>query len=115
MHRPSLDDALAHQEQVLRAFVLPDGSLRSIPTKITKRLVILNLIAQQFEIGRTYPEVEVNAALRTFHDDVAALRRYLVEEGFLERRDGQYWRAGGTVEPAVAPAADPPVRPTVQP
>ena len=115
MQRPSLDDALVHEEQVLRAFVLPDGSLRSIPTKVTKRLVILNLIAQKFEIGRTYPEVEVNAALRTFHDDVAALRRYLVEEGFLERRDGQYWRAGGTVDSAAKPAGDPPVRPTVQP
>ena len=99
MHRPSLDAALVHEDAVLRAFLNPDGSLRSIPTKITKRLVILNLIAQEFEIGRTYTEVEVNAAVRAFHDDVAALRRYLVEEGFLERRDGQYWRAGGTVLP----------------
>jgi len=98
MHRPALDDALRNQDAVLRAFLRPDGSLVSIPTKISKRLVVLNLIAQQFEIGRTYSEVEVNAAVRTFHDDVAALRRYLVEEGFLERRDGQYWRAGGTVE-----------------
>jgi hypothetical protein len=98
MHRPSLDDALVRQEQVLRAFVLPDGRLRSIPTKISKRLVILNLVAQEFEIGRTYAETEVNAAVRRFHDDVAALRRYLVEEGFLERRDGRYWRAGGTVD-----------------
>ena len=98
MHRPALDDALRNQDAVLRAFLRPDGSLVSIPTKISKRLVVLNLIAQQFEIGRTYSEVEVNAAVRTFHDDVAALRRYLVEEGFLESRDGQYWRAGGTVE-----------------
>lgn len=31
------------------------------------------------------------------HDDFAALRRYLVDEGFLARRDGYYWRSGGTV------------------
>ena len=28
----------------------------------------------------------------------AALRRYLVDEGFLERRDGFYWRVGGTFD-----------------
>lgn len=28
----------------------------------------------------------------------AALRRYLVDEEFLHRRDGFYWRAGGTFE-----------------
>ncbi|WP_337794830.1 DUF2087 domain-containing protein [Pedococcus badiiscoriae] len=44
-----------------------------------------------------YDETEVNNTLRAWHDDVAALRRYLVEEGFVERRDGRYWRAGGTV------------------
>ncbi|HEV7148233.1 MAG TPA: DUF2087 domain-containing protein [Pedococcus sp.] len=36
--------------------------------------------------------------MSAFHDDVAALRRYLVDEGFLDRRDGQYWRAGGSVD-----------------
>jgi len=48
--------------------------------------------------GQTYDEAQVNNSLRAWHDDVAALRRYLVEEGFLERRDGRYWRAGGTIE-----------------
>ena len=31
-------------------------------------------------------------------DEEAALRRYLVDEEFLERRQGFYWRAGGTFE-----------------
>jgi hypothetical protein len=35
--------------------------------------------------------------LRAFHPDVAALRRYVVDEGLLERRDGLSWRGGGTV------------------
>ena len=95
--RPSLDDALRDRDAVLRAFFAPDGTLRSIPTRIRKRLVVLNELAQEFEIGRQYDENEVNNTLRAHHLDVAALRRYLVEEGFLERRDGRYWRAGGTV------------------
>ncbi|SDP72771.1 hypothetical protein SAMN04489867_3639 [Pedococcus dokdonensis] len=98
MDRPALDDALTDRAAVLRAFVRPDGSLTAIPTRIRKRLVVLNEMAQHFEIGATYDETQVNNALRPWHDDVAALRRYLVEEGFLERRDGLYWRAGGTVD-----------------
>jgi hypothetical protein len=96
--RPSLDDALRDQNAVLRAFVTPSGRLTSIPTRIRKRIVVLNLIAQRFDIGRIYAETEVNTTVGAFHDDVAALRRYLVEEGFLERRQGQYWRAGGAVD-----------------
>ena len=98
MDRPALDDALTDREAVLRAFVRPDGRLSAIPTRIRKRLVVLNEMAQAFEIGETYDETQVNNCLRAWHDDVAALRRYLVEEGFLERRDGRYWRAGGTIE-----------------
>lgn len=96
--RPSVPDALGQRDAVLRAFLAPDGSLRSIPTKASKRLVVLDHLAQSFAIGQTYPEAEVNDTLRPFHPDVAALRRYLVEGEFLERRDGQYWRAGGTVQ-----------------
>jgi hypothetical protein len=98
MDRPALQDALKNREAVLRAFVREDGSLVSIPTKIAKRLVVLDLVAQEFAVGEVYDESEVNARVRVFHDDVAALRRYLVEEGFMDRRDGRYWRAGGTVD-----------------
>ena len=35
--------------------------------------------------------------LRVCYDDVAALRRYLVNEGFLDRDGLEYWRAGGTI------------------
>jgi hypothetical protein len=51
-----------------------------------------------FEVGVHYPEGEVNTYLRSFHPDTAALRRYLVDEGFLSRERSVYWRTGGTVE-----------------
>ena len=59
---------------------------------------MLERLALEFEPGIRYPEREVNAALRRFHDDVAALRRYLVDEGYLSREGGRYWRTGGRVE-----------------
>jgi hypothetical protein len=83
---------------VLRAFVR-NGRLISIPAARSKRLVVLDLVAQEFEPGRRYSESTVNLILGRFHADVAALRRYLVDEGLMERERGEYWRAGGTFVP----------------
>jgi hypothetical protein len=87
----------APADAVLRSF-LRGGKLVSIPTGRAKRLVVLEWLAGRFEPGRTYPEPETNRILDEVHPDHAALRRYLVDEGFLERRDGFYWRAGGAFE-----------------
>ena len=84
-------------ESVLRNFLTDDGRLHTIPTRRAKRLVVLDHLAQSFELGRTYPEAEVNEILVRFHPDYAALRRYLVDEQFLARDSNVYWRVGGTV------------------
>jgi hypothetical protein len=81
---------------VLSRFVR-DGRLTSIPSTRTKRLVVLELLAQEFEPGRRYSESMVNLILGRWHPDTAALRRYLVDEGYLDRAAGEYWRAGGPV------------------
>jgi hypothetical protein len=73
------------------------GRLVSIPASRGKRLVVLNHLAQEFEPGRRYSESMVNLILGRWHADTAALRRYLVDEGLLDRAAGEYWRSGGTV------------------
>jgi hypothetical protein len=82
--------------KILRAFVR-DGRLTSIPMARNKRIVVLDMLAQEFEPGRRYSEPMVNLMLAKWHADTAALRRYLVDEGFLDRDAGEYWRSGGTV------------------
>jgi hypothetical protein len=77
---------------------LRGGRLVTIPARRAKRLVVLDWLCQAFEPGRIYPEDAVNAVLDRYHPDHASLRRYLVDEGFMERRHGFYWRSGGTVE-----------------
>ena len=69
--------------------------LKQIPTQRAKRLVVLERLAQEFEPGLRYQEKEVNFTLQLFFADYAALRRYLVDEGFMTRADGVYWRTGG--------------------
>jgi len=86
------------QDRVLRGFLGADGRLHTIPSKHAKLLVVLDRLAQEFAPGQTYPETEVNDVLHRFHPDHAALRRYLVENGFMTREDGHYWRSGGTFD-----------------
>lgn len=85
-------------DRVFRAFFADDGRLVQIPAKRSKRLVVLDRLAQEFSPGESFSETEVNRRLRAFHPDVASLRRYLVDEGFMSRRSGWYWRSGGTFE-----------------
>ncbi len=93
-----LDPDPQARQRILDRYLDADGRLHTIPTKHSKRLVVLDHLAQQFELGRTYPEAEVNQVLWRFHEDHAALRRYLVELGFLTRQANVYWRSGGTVD-----------------
>jgi hypothetical protein len=85
------------EDAVLSAFVR-DGRLVSIPAQHSKRVVVLQHLVRIFEPGVRYPEREVNALLAVWHPDVAALRRYLVDEGLLTREAGVYWRSGGWVD-----------------
>jgi DNA-binding transcriptional ArsR family regulator len=98
--RPSAsehEDAPADEAKVLRAFVR-EGRLTSIPSTEKKRLIVLEWLAPNFDPGRRYSEQMVNLILGKFHADTAALRRYLVDYGFLSREAGEYWRSGGRVE-----------------
>lgn len=84
-------------ERVLRTFIV-DGRLVSLPTQRSKRLIVLDHIAQDFEPGLRYSEQEVSDIVARWHDDYAAIRRWLVDEAFLTREAGVYWRSGGNVD-----------------
>jgi hypothetical protein len=84
----------AEEASVLHRFF--EGTrLTRIPTQRAKRLIILERLAQEFEPGLRYSERDVSFTLQLWYPDYAALRRYLVDEGFLTRADGFYWRTGG--------------------
>ena len=91
----SRDDA--ERVAIIRSF-FRDGRLVSIPTQTKKRRVVFDVLAQRFEPGQLYSEARVNLELGQVHADTAALRRGMVDEEFLGRRDRFYWRIGGTVE-----------------
>jgi hypothetical protein len=94
---PASFDELADPalRRVLRSYLVR-GRLPVVP-RGTKRSVLLAYLATAFEPGVRYPETEVNAIVGVWNPDVAALRRYLVDEGLLARQDSVYWRCGGWV------------------
>lgn len=97
--RPALKlptDADPATRKLFRAFV-HHGRITALPAKLSTRRRLLDHVAQHFEPGARYAETDVNAILRQLFDDYVTLRRYLVDEGFLDRADGWYWRSGGTV------------------
>jgi hypothetical protein len=80
--------------KVLKSFLNADGSLKQIPPQGNKLMIVLNFIVDAFAYDTNYTEKEVNTILRRFHVDTAALRRYLVDNGLMDREsDGtRYWR-----------------------
>ena len=84
-------DRQAYDQMVLRNFLLPDGSFKSIPAQRKKREAVLRHILKAFETDRRYPEKEVVAILERFHKDTATLRRELVGYGLMRREHGEYW------------------------
>ena len=93
----ALGAANEDEEAVLRTF-FRDGRLTEIPAKEAKRRIVLERIAIEFDPGVRYDEKTVNAIVGQFFNDHAALRRSLVDGGFLARDHGEYWRTGGRVD-----------------
>ena len=77
--------------KVLSEWMSPDGTLKAIPQQHKKVLVILRHLIKVFEPGQRYSEKQVNELLKRFNPDCATLRRSMVDEGMLARKDGVYW------------------------
>lgn len=88
------DSAPADAEARERAKVIRDffdgARLKQIPAQRKKRVIVLQHLLARFDPQREYPEKEVNATLREAHEDVATLRRELVDYGFMTRSGGVY-------------------------
>jgi hypothetical protein len=89
------DEDAAYRAKVLRNFF--DGErLKTIPAQRKQRVIVLQKLMDRFDPAQTYAEREVNDLLRPTHDDVASLRRELVDYGFMTRERGIYQVARST-------------------
>jgi len=84
----------AYRKKVLRTF-FRRGVLVQIPAQYKKQLIILEKLAEEFEPDREYTERQVNQILLEFHEDVASLRRMMIDHKLMAREKGVYWRLVG--------------------
>lgn len=82
----------AYRNKVLSSF-MEYGKLKSIPTQLKKKNIILEEICKTFEFGRSYTEKEVNIIIADFHDDFCTIRRDMVGVGLLFRHNGIYTKS----------------------
>ncbi len=79
--------------QVLATFIR-GGRITLLPARQKKRRILLGWLADHFRPGERYSEQQVNEILARYHDDYVTLRRYLIDEEFMQRERGEYWRFG---------------------
>ncbi len=103
----SLFKTLAHEGRIRVAAAIISRS-RSVDDVASEIGIPRREAAAQFEPERMYDEREINAVLREYHPDVASLRRYLVDGGFLRR---QFIRS---IPADALGSENPPVEPRVQ-
>ena len=91
------------EAKTLRSYLV-DGRLVTIPAQHAKRQIVLRFLLERvFTEDRDYPEKEVNQRLALFHPDVAALRRYLYDDRYVDRGAGLYRRRASDTPPTATP------------
>ncbi len=95
-----LDEKATFRAKVVRDFF--DGEkLKSVPAQRKRRVIVLQHLMNRFNPEQSYTEREVNDLLRPAHEDVATLRRELVDYGFMQRDHGIYQMTRGAPERSV--------------
>jgi len=86
-----------YKDKVIHTF-FENGRLSRLPSQHKKRWIVLEQIAQRFEIGKVYTEVDVNATIAMIFEDYCSVRRELIDEGIMERDGQRYWLTEGKLD-----------------
>ena len=82
-----------YRRRVIHTF-LPDGRCASLPAQVKKRRIIYEEILSRFEVGKSYPEKEINRMISEVYDDFCTMRREFVGMGWMTRENGIYTVVG---------------------
>jgi len=83
------------EARVIQTFLV-NGKLKSIPVARGKRLTVLRHLSSGLDPQRVYEEAELNQFLAQFHPDVCTLRRELIINKLMVRKNGKYKIATST-------------------
>lgn len=79
--------------KVIDTYLDENGGLKSYPSKEKKKIILLEEITKNFNVGKKYSEKEINRILKRIYEDYVTIRRALIQYGFLERSKDciEYW------------------------
>ncbi|WP_066520786.1 DUF2087 domain-containing protein [Curtobacterium ammoniigenes] len=82
----SRDPSTERPQRGPQRFLRPDGRIDRYPAQFDDRVALLQFVAEEtFAPGEHLDERELNNRLQRFDDDVALLRRYLIDYGIAQR------------------------------
>lgn len=83
----------AFERKVLATFTDAEGRITAFPHQ-EKKYLLLRYVVGAFEPDVQYTEKQVNEVLSRYNEDIALLRRNLVDYGFMGRQGGggSCWR-----------------------
>lgn len=85
------EDKKTYEEQVINN-CFEHGKLKTIPSQLKKREIIISYIAQRFEKKKNYTEEELVSVIREIFDDYCTIKRDLIGMGFVENNNSSYVR-----------------------
>ena len=91
LETPAVDSDAEYRRAVYASF-FKNGRLSSFPVQRKKREIILERIAEDFELGKDYPETEVNEIIHRYYDDHCTVRREMIAFGIMSREREIYRR-----------------------
>ena len=80
------------RDSTVRNFFDREGRLKSIPSQLKKKLIVLEHLVDRLETERGYEGSEINAYIRLYHEDFATIRREFIVQGFMTRDSDVYRR-----------------------
>lgn len=78
------------KESIIKNFFTAEGRLKSIPTQLKKKLIVLEHLVSRLKTGRKYSEPEINAYIKNYHEDFATIRREFIMHQFMFRENDIY-------------------------
>ncbi|MBZ0199346.1 MAG: DUF2087 domain-containing protein, partial [Ignavibacteriaceae bacterium] len=80
-----------YKAKVLKTF-FKKNTLVKLPAQHKKKLIVLDVFINMFEMGREYLEYEVDTIINKAYDDHCTIRRLLIEEKMMTRNKQVYIR-----------------------
>ncbi|MFD1673747.1 metalloregulator ArsR/SmtB family transcription factor [Alicyclobacillus fodiniaquatilis] len=75
---------------VIRNFFTLEGRLVQIPSQRKKKLIVFEHLLRELQVGKKYPEAEINQYIERFHSDYCTIRREFIINHYMYRENGIY-------------------------